>query len=569
MVIPKKMRFSLITLAILLFILVSCDVKPYVQEPVVTPTPTDVPVGPYSVTLKSIDPENKLEYKISDPIFWVGSRRIKKTEVVTEGDVYHLFCNPGERLSVWADNFFIEQIFCQGENEIFLDRYLLTDNANYPWSGSNDCAGCHITRTDDLTGRYHNEYPEWQSSSHSRSFTNPYFQSVYLGTGGPPGFLLDYPADFGNCAFCHVPAILDPPQLEAQLKHFFNSQPYPATEGVTCDVCHKVVSVNLQENQEFKNKPYHDRPGVLGYNFLRPEPTTVRRYVGPHIYANLEDFENPNSGNRITYSPIYEKSEFCAPCHYGKFWETEVYNSYGEWLDSAYAQDGTTCQDCHMNPGYLCGESGDDNVGTGVITHDMTVRECMLKETATMDVNASYEKGKDRIAVTVTLKNENAGHNFPTDSPLRQLVLLVEAEDQFGNNLYQVGGEVIPLWGGVGNVAGKPGKIFANLLIEEYFNPRYNTDISPTIAYWNKTKPAWKNSDTRLKPKFYNAEGAVEYDPDESTYYFAAPFPVSGKINATVTVRLYYRYAYFDLMIQKGWNRPDILLHQWIGEVQE
>ena len=45
----------------------------------------------------------------------------------------------------------------------------------------------------------------------------------------------------------------------------------------------------------------------------------------------------------------------CAPCHFGQFWGTQIYNSFGEWLDSSYSdpETGRTCQDCHMKKGHL------------------------------------------------------------------------------------------------------------------------------------------------------------------------------------------------------------------------
>ncbi len=41
-----------------------------------------------------------------------------------------------------------------------------------------------------------------------------------------------------------------------------------------------------------------------------------------------------------TYLPLYQQSQYCAPCHYGIFWDTTIYNSYGEWLDSPYSSQG-------------------------------------------------------------------------------------------------------------------------------------------------------------------------------------------------------------------------------------
>jgi hypothetical protein len=84
-------------------------------------------------------------------------------------------------------------------------------------------------------------------------------------------------------------------------------------------------------------------PGVLSYEFRRP-PEGHQFFSGP--YDDVAPFED-------TYSPIQRESQFCAPCHFGVFWDTQIYNSFGEWLASPYsnADTGKTCQDCHMPPG--------------------------------------------------------------------------------------------------------------------------------------------------------------------------------------------------------------------------
>jgi len=53
-----------------------------------------------------------------------------------------------------------------------------------------------------------------------------------------------------------------------------------------------------------------------------------------------------------TYTPIQRQSQFCAPCHSAVFWDTVIYDSFGEWLESPYSdpETGRTCQDCHMPP---------------------------------------------------------------------------------------------------------------------------------------------------------------------------------------------------------------------------
>jgi hypothetical protein len=157
-----------------------------------------------------------------------------------------------------------------------------------------------------------------------------------------------------------------------------------------------------------------------------------------------------------------------------------------------------------------------------------------------MTVTANLAEG--RLAVDIRLTNDKTGHDVPTDSPLRQLILLVEAKDAQGNMLAQVGGDTIPAWGGMGDpargyYAGLPGKAFAKVLAELW------TETSPSGAYWNPTRLV---SDNRL----------AAFATDLSQYVFTAPS--QGPIS--VRVRLLYRRAYRLLADQKGWQIPDTLM---------
>lgn len=190
----------------------------------------------------------------------------------------------------------------------------------------------------------------------------------------------------------------------------------------------------------------------------------------------------------------------------------------------------------------------------------------MVKNAAKIDIAIAKPTGKNTIDFTVNVTNTKAGHNFPTDSPLRHLILVVHAEDRSRTPLILVGGDRIPNWAGPGpatsrdyalrlqqngveDYGGLPGEIFANLLVEEA------TNLSPGMAYWNETKFASANSDTRLRPLV----------PDPSFYSFAMPDAGDVKIN----VKLMYRFAFFDLMVWQEWldqprfERADILVSEW------
>jgi hypothetical protein len=148
----------------------------------------------------------------------------------------------------------------------------------------------------------------------------------------------------------------------------------------------------------------------------------------------------------------------------------------------------------------------------------------------------------DDVLVQVDITNNKTGHHVPTDSPLRHLILLVQATDGQGRALPLQDGPSIPEWGGVGDpqqgyYAGLPGKAFARVLEELW------TEVSPTGAYWNPTRVL---SDNRL----------AAFATDTSFYTFAAPD--QGAV--TVEASLIFRRAFIELMDQKGWDVPDIVM---------
>jgi hypothetical protein len=142
----------------------------------------------------------------------------------------------------------------------------------------------------------------------------------------------------------------------------------------------------------------------------------------------------------------------------------------------------------------------------------------------------------------VKIINDNTGHHIPTDSPLRHLILVVEAKDASGGRLAQLGGQTIPEWCGQGDpqegyYAGLSGTAFAKILEELW------TQVWPTGAYWNHTR---LRSDNRI--------AAMQWD--NSTYTFGEP--AGGTAN--VSVKLLFRRAFIELMDLKQWDHKDIVM---------
>jgi hypothetical protein len=244
----------------------------------------------------------------------------------------------------------------------------------------------------------------------------------------------------------------------------------------------------------------------------------------------------------VSYLPLIEESAFCAPCHFGVFWDTVIYNSYGEWLDSPYSDpnSGRTCQDCHMPPAgydaFVYPEKGglyrDPN---RISSHLMpgAADDVFLQNTATVVLSAERENGVVNVRTTVT--NTEAGHHIPTDSPLRQIFLVVTAMDAEGNPLALQSGPTLPKW--AGDLSGEAGIYFA-LILEELW-----TRMKPTGNYWMPTRVV---EDTRLPALAQNV----------SAYTFVA----SADTSVTIEARLIFRRAFYELMQQKDWDIPDILM---------
>lgn len=466
-------------------------------------------------------------------------------------------------LTAWAQGYFVgwvEDALSQPlPVTIRLTRYYAYDNPDYTWfstegaDGSLSCSHCMPC------------YEEWQEDAHSQSAINPRFLTMYNGTDvygnqSPltrfgysrdygsfplrpdpsqpyygPGYKLDFPNTAGNCATCHIPAQAAHPGLA------YAADPNHATgielEGIFCEFCHKIGDVILDPDTQL---PYPNMPGILSMHLYRPEGEDQL------FFGNFDDVTR-----RVSYLPLIEESAYCAPCHFGVFWDTVIYNSYGEWRDSPYSdpEDGKTCQDCHMpavdyNYFVYPEKGGLIRDPEKIFSHKMpgASDEEFLQNTVTMNVEATSKD--QRIFIEVAITNDNAGHHIPTDSPLRQMILIVKVVDSDGDRLEQLDGPKVPEWGGIGDpengyYAGQPGKDFALILQEMW------TEVYPTGAYWN---PVTVLSDTRI-PAF---------STDISRYSFENPN--AGQVNVEVT--LLFRRAFIHLMDQKGWDVPDIVMER-------
>jgi hypothetical protein len=146
------------------------------------------------------------------------------------------------------------------------------------------------------------------------------------------------------------------------------------------------------------------------------------------------------------------------------------------------------------------------------------------------------EVQENELAVTVNITNQGAGHHLPSGSPLHHMLLVVSALNEKGNALLLQEGDRLPAW--AGSYAEMPGRAFAKVFRDEL------TREVPTPAFWREIA---LESDTRIPA----------LATDTSIYRFDLP---ANSDPVTVSATLIYRRAYEQLMEQKGWNDPDILV---------
>ncbi|MEM7536107.1 MAG: hypothetical protein AAF639_28250 [Chloroflexota bacterium] len=414
-----------------------------------------------------------------------------------------------------------------------------------------------------------------------------------------PGFKVDFPKRDGNCASCHTPmaASFEGTMIEANNTcgwvgcHMYETIEYSdelgpsvvpvgltgvAAEGISCDFCHKVGDVHFDPETGL---PDHERTGILSLGLYRPDYMDERFIIG-----SIDDV----SRDTDTFNSLHKQSEFCASCHFSVFNETPVYNSYGEWLDSDYsdAETGQSCQDCHMPmaenydemrgravqmiswlDNQLPGDSSPlvdavmDQVNKNYFVypekeglyrdpnqvHNHTMPGAsdadFLQNAVTMMTNAEVVDGQLHVSVDIT--NDQTGHHVPTGSPLRHVMLVVQATDSEGNQLALVDGSVLPEW--TGNYADQPGKAFAKILRDDI------TGAAPTFEHWRNISI---DSDTRIAA---NATDVTEY-----------VFDMSGSDGMiAVDVKLIFRRAFQQLMEWKGWDDPDILMEEEMLSVSQ
>jgi hypothetical protein len=384
-----------------------------------------------------------------------------------------------------------------GDNE----AYLFNDPGVPDVSGNTaQCGHCHERQKDD-----------WHGSPHRQAASNPVVHDIYAGAaaafadaqacasaGGEwwvgvlpgtgaagercyigAGALPDLNEgcgdvsacdavanEFGACADCHAPAI------DGVLggRDLLEAIGISYENGVHCDLCHKVESVDPEAPA-----------GVAGrLQIHRPVEPTMAPGVGPWLplaFGPYADVPNPRMG--ASARDHFTTAEFCAGCHQldqaalvpGTTldpirWpdaELPIHSTYEEWRAGPFFEVAP-CPSCHMPADPEIGNGADldaediplQGVARGWLRPPGEVRRHlwvgprtpssgMLQLAAAIFIEKAIVG--QTLSATVTVRNVGAGHAIPTGEPLRSLLLFVQARCGV-QPLVATGGDAIPEFGG-------------------------------------------------------------------------------------------------------------------------
>lgn len=262
---------------------------------------------------------------------------------------------------------------------------------------------------------------------------------------------------FGSCADCHAPAI------DAGIPGHLDLAQASGVgfEGVTCDFCHKVQSVEPGT-----------RPGLDGaIHLLRPSEDTFLpgQEYSPIIFGPYPDVIVPIMNG--SYVPQFRESEWCSACHeYAQpalhpeqdldsaRWPDgiPVFETWSEYRESSFV-GLLTCQECHMPALYeesstydITPQGLEPSVDQGWMRPDGEVRHHGFSRDgmSAPGLSIDVDEMDGEWVVSVMVKNSAAGHAVPTGEPMKQLILLIRAFDEVGNEILPIGGQAIPDVGG-------------------------------------------------------------------------------------------------------------------------
>ncbi|MCW8885453.1 MAG: ammonia-forming cytochrome c nitrite reductase subunit c552, partial [Motiliproteus sp.] len=325
-------------------------------------------------------------------------------------------------------------------------------------------------------------------------FLDQHWQRPLAPQGTPPGHFTDLERSLSPqaCGSCHVPQFQDwskslhskamGPGLMGQLVEM---SPHARGEHQACIRCHAPLAEQADQLvDEISNgspplafNANQDTTNPLDNSNLHRKGLVC---AACHVRNNQrfgparKDGSTPDPSQKLPHdgwvsSDAYQDSQFCAACHQfepnefslnGKLLE----NTYVEWQQSRYAEEGVSCQDCHMpdRKHQWRGIHDPETVKSGVT------------------IKSELSSSSEQIQGLMTMTNTGTGHRFPT-YVTPQVVMMAYQEDARGQLIdgsqrYFVVARRVPL-----------------NLSQEIFDTRLAPDETARLEYQQNRRPGATN----------------------------------------------------------------------------
>jgi hypothetical protein len=345
---------------------------------------------------------------------------------------------------------------------VLVNVFLIGASTEYPsvkregYTEGQTCGACHTVI-----------YKEWKNSLHASSISDPVFLGVFN----------EVEKEKKNfCLKCHAPT--------ARVTGDYDLTQFITKEGVTCDFCHTVKSVDLSKEEPFE----------FDLGFVKRGPFESDLVIG---HKNL-------------YSETHVRSEFCAGCH-------EVVNengfhvisTYSEWKEGPYAEKGIQCQNCHMPEEFGTPIVNPEIAKTQriVTAHKFLGGHSQINITRAATLNQVLDKVNDSLSIVVYINNSEAGHSLPTGIPSRKVILTVK------------------LLNSKGEIVGENEVVYKRVLVNSEGEEIPDKDIKDMFL-----KATSLRSDNRIKPKETRREEFI--------------FPLAERVGKILTVESTLRYEF-------------------------
>jgi hypothetical protein len=394
--------------------------------------------------------------------------------------------------------------------------------------------------TPSICGTCHQEiYQEWQQMMMSQCFVHEWDDVEYFQLALPQALELEKVSGVkSGCVACHGPLAY----LAGDIPPSPPSAGTRVNEGVSCDVCHSITG----SSQE------------VPYNF------SYIMDVGDTKYGPRDDAVS--SFHQTQYSDFIVSPEICANCHDEQSpYDAWVKETYREWQAGPYSDEGTICQDCHMD--FAAGTSAIGGQQRADIAHHTFLGAHFVERLdGTVEITLSSDRQQasagDSITIDAELYNALCGHYFPSGSTEERVLWLeVWATDSSGNSYnipvvskgfegeeYTIADSTAIAYSDIGEIIGIAG--FEGLSRDGnvpdgariFRRPFFNPEGEMTICQW------YTESNTLVDYRFAPRETKME------TYSWLIP---DGITSGTLTIEATLYYSLVPSSIGEFFELPE------------